>query len=231
MTSVLWFQGGACSGNTMSFINAAEPSVVDLIVDYGLEIVYHPTLSMEIGQTAQDLFWSYARGEKEIDIFVYEGSVIEAPNGTGRFDMFAGRPMKDWVDDIAPKAGLVVAIGDCATWGGLPAVPPNPSQSRGLQFDRGGKRGGYLGPDFVSKLGLPVINIPGCPAHPDWISQILVAGRCSSSSDSAQRRSSRRSRSPAAPACSSSPTSRTRRASARACARAACSTSSAAAAR
>ncbi len=64
MTSVLWFQGGACSGNTMSFINAAEPSVVDLIVDYGLEIVYHPTLSMEIGQTAQDLFWSYARGEK-----------------------------------------------------------------------------------------------------------------------------------------------------------------------
>ena len=128
MTSVLWFQGGACSGNTMSFINAAEPSVVDLIVDYGLEIVYHPTLSMEIGKTAQDLFWSYAKGEKEIDIFVYEGSVIEGPNGSGRFDMFAGRPMKDWVDDIAPKAGIVVAIGDCATWGGLPAVPPNPSR-------------------------------------------------------------------------------------------------------
>ncbi len=60
MTSVLWFQGGACSGNTMSFINAAEPSVVDLIVDFGLEIVYHPTLSMEIGQAAQDIFWSYA---------------------------------------------------------------------------------------------------------------------------------------------------------------------------
>ncbi len=175
VTSVLWFQGGACSGNTMSFINAAEPSVVDLIVDYGLEIIYHPTLSMEIGKTAQDLFWSYARGEKEIDIFVYEGTVIEGPNGTGRFDMFAERPMKDWVDDIAPKAGLVVAIGDCATWGGLPAVPPNPSDSRGLQFDRGGVRGGHLGPDFVSKLGLPVINIPGCPAHPDWISQILVA--------------------------------------------------------
>ncbi len=126
VTSVLWFQGGACCGNTMSFINAAEPSVVDLIVDYGLEIVYHPTLSMEIGKTAQDLFWSYARGEKEIDIFVYEGSVIEGPNGTGRFDMFADRPMKDWVDDIAPKAGIVVAIGDCATWGGLPAVPPEP---------------------------------------------------------------------------------------------------------
>ncbi len=89
--------------------------------------------------------------------------------------MFAGRPMKDWIDEIAPKAGIVVAIGDCATYGGLPAVPPNPSDSRGLQFDRGGVKGGYLGPDFVSKAGLPVINIPGCPAHPDWISQIIVA--------------------------------------------------------
>jgi len=175
MASVLWFQGGACSGNTMSFINASEPSVVDLIVDFGLEIVYHPTLSMEIGQQAQDLFWQYARGEKTIDIFVYEGTVITEPNGSGRMDMFAGRPMKDWVDDIAPKAGIVVAIGDCATYGGLPAVPPNPSGSRGLQYDRGGKRGGYLGPDFTSTLGLPVVNIPGCPAHPDWISQILVA--------------------------------------------------------
>ena len=175
MTSVLWFQGGACSGNTMSFLNAAEPTVVDLIVDFGLDVVYHPTLSNLLGQQAQDLFWACAKGEREIDIFVFEGTVIKGPDGSGRFDMFAGRPMKDWVADIAPKAGLVVAIGDCATWGGLPAVPPNPSDSVGLQFDRKSERGGFLGADFTSKLGLPVINIPGCPAHPDWISQILVA--------------------------------------------------------
>jgi Ni,Fe-hydrogenase I small subunit len=57
----------------------------------------------------------------------YEGTVIQGPDGSGAMDMFAGRPMKDWIDEIAPKAGIVVAIGDCATWGGLPAVPPNPS--------------------------------------------------------------------------------------------------------
>jgi uptake hydrogenase small subunit len=32
-----------------------------------------------------------------------------------------------------------------------------------------------LGPGVKSKAGLPVINIPGCPAHPDWVTQILVA--------------------------------------------------------
>jgi hydrogenase small subunit len=82
--------------------------------------------------------------------------------------------MKDWVTDLCNAAQIVVAIGDCACWGGIPATEPNPSQSTGLQFHKR-KKGGFLGPDFKSKMGLPVINIPGCPAHPDWITQIIVA--------------------------------------------------------
>jgi hydrogenase small subunit len=109
-----------------------------------------------------------------MDVFVFEGTVIEGPNGTGRMDMFADRPMKDWVAEMAAQAGIVVAIGDCACWGGIPAMEPNPSGSTGLQFHKRNK-GGFLGPNFKSKAGLPVINIPGCPAHPDWITQILVA--------------------------------------------------------
>jgi hydrogenase small subunit len=87
---------------------------------------------------------------------------------------FADRPMQDWVSDLSKVADYVVAIGDCATWGGIPAVPPNPTDSTGMQFHKDAK-GGFLGANFVSKSGLPVINIPGCPAHPDWITQILVA--------------------------------------------------------
>lgn len=174
MTSVLWLQGGACSGNTMSFLNAEEPSVVDLIVDFGLEVLWHPTLSLELGEQARQIFDDCASGKRPLDVFVFEGSVIQGPNGTGRFDIFADRPMMDWVRELAAQASIVVAIGDCATYGGLTVVPPNPSESIGLQFDRTVK-GGFLGEDFVSKAGLPVINIPGCPAHPDWISQILVA--------------------------------------------------------
>ena len=51
---------------------------------------------------------------------------------------------------------------------------PNPSESVGLQFLKRAP-GGSLGTAFTSKAGLPVINIPGCPAHPDWVTQILVA--------------------------------------------------------
>jgi hydrogenase small subunit len=158
----------------MSFLNADEPNVVDLIVDFGLDLLWHPSLGLELGDNAQKVFWDCAKGERPLDIFVFEGTVIEAPNGSGRMDMFADRAMKDWVIDLAGAAQIVVAIGDCACWGGIPATAPNPTDSTGLQFLKRA-RGGALGPGFTSKGGLPVINIPGCPAHPDWISQILVA--------------------------------------------------------
>ncbi len=174
MANLLWLQGGACSGNTMSFLNAEEPNVIELVVDYGINILWHPTIGLEIGHQVSDLMKDCISGKKQLDIFVFEGSVIEGPNGTGAMNYFADRPMKDWVRELADAAQFVVAIGDCATYGGIPAVPPNPSGSTGMQFHKKAK-GGFLGSGFVSKGGLPVINIPGCPAHPDWVTQILVA--------------------------------------------------------
>ncbi|MEM7371465.1 MAG: hydrogenase [Bacteroidota bacterium] len=174
MANVLWLQGGACSGNTMSFLDAEEPTVVELITDFGINILWHPTVGLEIGHQVGDLLNSCLKGETQLDIFVFEGTIIQGPNGTGKMNYFSDRPMKDWVKELADVAQFVVAIGDCATYGGIPAVPPNPSESTGMQFHKR-QKGGFLGPDFVSKGGLPVINIPGCPAHPDWITQILVA--------------------------------------------------------
>src|SRR5690349_11432495 len=106
MSSVLWFQGGACSGNTMSFLNAEEPNVVDLIVDFGLEVVWHPSLGLELGENATKIFWDIARGDRPLDIFVFEGTVIEKDG----YDRFADREMKDWVTDLANAASIVIAI-------------------------------------------------------------------------------------------------------------------------
>ena len=174
MANLLWLQGGACSGNTMSFLNADQPTAVDLLTDFGIDLLWHPSLGMELGQQAQDVFNRCVSGETPLDIFVFEGSVIQAPAKTGRFNMFASRPMQDWVRELCAKAGIVVAIGDCACWGGIPATTPNPSDSIGLQHLKR-EQGGFLGSDYRSGLGLPVINVPGCPAHPDWITQIVVA--------------------------------------------------------
>jgi uptake hydrogenase small subunit len=174
MANLLWLQGGACSGNTMSFLNASEPSVCDLVTDFGINIVWHPSLGMELGDELKRRLQALKSGAMPLDIFVFEGTVIRAPNGSGEWNRFAGRPMLDWVRDFTAVARYVVAIGDCASWGGIPATAPNPSDSIGLQFLKK-NHGGFLGKEFRSKSGLPVINIPGCPAHPDWMTQILIA--------------------------------------------------------
>ena len=158
----------------MSFLNAEEPSACDLVTDFGIHILWHPSLGVELGDNLQKLLRDCVSGAVPLDIFVFEGTVVTAPNGTGQWNRFAGRAMQEWVSDLSKAATFVVAIGDCATWGGIPATAPNPSNSRGLQFLKRAK-GGYLGDGFVSKSGLPVINVPGCPAHPDWITQIVVA--------------------------------------------------------
>lgn len=170
MANVLWLQGGACSGNTMSFLNAEEPTVVELVTDFGINILWHPSIGLEIGHQVTNLLNDIIKGKVQMDILVFEGTIVQGPNGQGTMNYFCERPMKDWVKELCEVAGYVVAIGDCATWGGIPAVPPNPSESTGVQFHKT-QKGGFLGTDYVSKGGLPVINIPGCPAHPDWITQ------------------------------------------------------------
>jgi hydrogenase small subunit len=174
MATMLWLQAGACSGNTISLLNAEEPTVIDLLTDFGVELIWHPSLGVELGEAAQKIMYDLTSGARPLDIFVVEGTVILGPNGTGRMDMFCGRPMTEWIKELSSVASRVVGGGDCATFGGLPTVPPNPSESTGLQFHRS-EKGGFLGKDWVSKAGLPVINIPGCPAHPDWITQVVMA--------------------------------------------------------
>jgi hydrogenase small subunit len=174
MANLLWLQGGACSGNTMSFLNAEEPSVCDLVTDFGINVLWHPSLGMELGDTLKATLHALVTGTLPLDIFVFEGTVVRAPDGSGEWNRFAGRPMLEWVRELTRVANYTIAIGDCATWGGIPATAPNPTDSTGLQFLKR-DHGGFLGKDYRSRAGLPVINIPGCPAHPDWITQILVA--------------------------------------------------------
>ncbi|MEL6349918.1 MAG: hydrogenase, partial [Myxococcota bacterium] len=93
MANVLWLQGGACSGNTMSFLNAEEPSVCDLATDFGMNLLWHPSLGMELGDGVKELCQKCVDGRTPLDIFVFEGSIIQAPNKTGEWNRFAGRPM------------------------------------------------------------------------------------------------------------------------------------------
>ena len=141
----------------------------------GIRLLWHPSLSEASGDEFRDLLQQIKAGDIPLDILCLEGAVIRGPSGTGRFHMMAGTglPMMEWVDKLAQLAQYVVAVGSCAAYGGITAGGGNPSDACGLQYDGTGKTG-LLGEAFRARSTLPVVNISGCPTHPNWVTETLM---------------------------------------------------------
>jgi len=172
LTGLYWLQCAACGGDSMSLLSAEAPDVVELFDNLGLRMLFHPSLSNlsndEQGRLKEDLL----AGRRDLDILVVEGAVIRGPAGTGMYDTHRGHPRKDLVVALARQARYVVAAGTCASFGGCGGYAD--AQAVGLQFQRG-ERGGLLGSDFLSRAGVPVINLAGCPCHTEVIAGTLAA--------------------------------------------------------
>lgn len=173
MKTLFWLQTGACGGDSLAILSAEAPSLEQLFARQAVELLWHPSLSHAPTRRHRELIANIASGRQPLDILCVEGSIVTAPRGTGLYDSHRGRAKMDIVRDLAAQAGVVVAVGTCAAFGGIPAAEPNPSDCIGLQFDRA-TPGGLFAADWRSRRGLPVINIAGCPAHPHAMTQTLA---------------------------------------------------------
>ena len=173
---VLWLQSGGCGGCTLSLLCAESPDLITTLEAGGLRILWHPSLSEQTGAEALGLMERLAAGSEPLDILCVEGALLRGPNGSGRFHLMAGSdtPMIDWVRRLAGRARQVVAVGTCAAYGGVTAGGPNPTDACGLQYE-GVHPGGLLGAGFRSGSGMPVVNVAGCPTHPGWVLESLIA--------------------------------------------------------
>ena len=173
--NLLWLQSGGCGGCTLSLLCAEGPDLVTALDAANINVLWHPSLSEASGREMIDILERIKSGEVALDILCLEGSVVQGPNNTGRFHMLAGtgRPMRDWIAELAPLAQCVVAVGSCAAYGGITAGGPNPSESCGLAYSDG-EPGGLLSGGFRARNGLPVVNIAGCPTHPNWVIETLM---------------------------------------------------------
>lgn len=181
---ILWINAGlSCDGDSVSLTAATQPSIEELALGAlpGLPkvAVHWPLIDYECGpvQGADNFvewFFKADRGELEPFVLVVEGSI---PNerikpegywcGFGD-DPETGQPIttSEWLDRLTPKALAVVAIGTCATYGGIHAMAGNPTGAMGVPD--------YLGWEWKSKAGIPIVCIPGCPVHPDNASETLL---------------------------------------------------------
>jgi hydrogenase small subunit len=169
---VLWITSFlGCDGDSVSVTGASQPSIEDVLMGAipGLPKVHlhNPVLAYEVGDELMQYWWKAYRGQIENFILVVEGSIPnEHLSGDGYFaamgtDPETGEPIRSttWIDRLAPKALAVVGAGTCATYGGVHAMQNNPTGCMGLQD--------YLGKTWKSKIGLPIVNVPGCPVQPD----------------------------------------------------------------
>src|SRR5262249_17475203 len=159
---VLWITAGlGCDGDSVSITAATQPSIEDVVLGAipGLPKVrlHNPVLSVAVGEDFLAPFRAAAAGKLGPYILVVEGSI---PNETIKpegfwaamgVDAATGQPITtcEWIDKLAPGAWAVVAIGTCATYGGIHAMSGNPTGAMGLPD--------YLGWEFKSAAGLPVV--------------------------------------------------------------------------
>ena len=183
---VYWLAGMSCDGCTISVAGATNPGIEGLLAGVvpamPKVILHHPVLSAEAGAEFVRSFIDASEGKLGAPyVVVFEGSVADeriAERTGGYFSAMGVEaiqggvgsrpvPTATWLRRLAPGAAATIAIGTCATWGGVPSAEGNPTGAMSLMD--------FLGKDYRSAFGLPVINIPGCAPQGDNFTETVFA--------------------------------------------------------
>ena len=144
---VIWLHFGECTGCSEAVLRSQYPFVDELVLEI-LSIEYHETIMAASGQQAEDQLHAAIKKYNGKFICVVEGAI--ATNFDGGYGKIGGRTFLEIAKDVCPKAAAVIAIGACATFGGVPSAKPNP--------------GGYKG--VKDAIGIKTVNLAGCPPNP-----------------------------------------------------------------
>ena len=174
---VVWLQTAACTGCSVSLLNSASPTVRNLLIDqvvpgFHINLRFHATIMAGAGEPAIEVLEETAKEKKDGYILVVEGAIPTATDAVyGAIGERDGKPvsMEDRLVELARDAQAILAVGTCASFGGIPAAAPNPTGCKPVSK--------ILEAKGISK---PLVNIPGCPPHPDWfvgtVAGIILSG-------------------------------------------------------
>ena len=145
--SVIWLHFQECTGCTESMLRAEHPTLEKLILDV-ISLDYHETLFAAAGHQVEAARHAAMAENKGQYILVIEGAIPTRDNGI--YCKVGGKTAIELTRECAADAAAVIAIGSCASWGGMPSTDPNPTGAKGV----------------AEVLGKPVVTIPGCPPNP-----------------------------------------------------------------
>ncbi|MGD0211705.1 MAG: hydrogenase small subunit [Terriglobales bacterium] len=146
--SVIWLHFQDCTGCTETLLRTSAPDVAHLILDV-ISLDYHETLMAASGAQAEAALQTAIAQNEGKFVLVVEGSIPMKEDGN--YMQLGSKPAVQVLREVAAKSAAVIAIGSCASWGGVPSADPNPT--------------GAVGVDSII-TDKPVINLPGCPPNP-----------------------------------------------------------------
>jgi hydrogenase small subunit len=163
--SVLWLHWQECTGCTESLLRTSAPGVAELILEL-VSLDYHETLMAAAGQQAEDALASAMARHRGKYVLVVEGAIPmrtfqgervtrQADAALAAYCRVGGRTALETTIAAAKGAAAIVAIGSCASWGGIPSADPNPTGAVGTR-------------EALRAVGIErtVVALPGCPANP-----------------------------------------------------------------
>jgi len=145
---VIWLSFQECTGCVESLLRANHPTLEHLILDL-ISLDYSETLCAAAGHQAEAAKEASINANKGKFILVVDGAVPTKENGI--YCKIAGKTALAILNETAPHAAAIVAMGSCASWGGVAAAAPNPTEAKGI-------------PEILA--GKAVVTIPGCPPSP-----------------------------------------------------------------
>jgi [NiFe] hydrogenase small subunit len=149
---VIWLHMAECTGCTEAVLRSSNPSFEQIILDT-ISLEYHETLMAAAGDDVTRALTTAADRYPGEFFCVVEGAIPTAANGI--YGMIGGHTMLSIAQEVCTKAKAIIALGNCASYGGLPAAWPNPTGAQGVE-------------SALDSLiaDIPVVNLPGCPPNP-----------------------------------------------------------------
>ena len=146
--SVIWLHFQECTGCTESLLRTSHPALEELILDL-ISLDYHETLLVPSGKLAEACRHAAMEANAGKFVLIVEGAIPTKDGGI--YCKIGGQTAIEMLEETAAKAGAIIAIGSCASWGGIPSADPNPTGAKGAHEILKGKT---------------VVTLPGCPANP-----------------------------------------------------------------
>ena len=150
--NLVYLELNGCSGNIISLLNGQNPDFEYAFTSM-VNIQYSNSLMVAEGEKAIEKLMNALEGDY---ILAVEGAVALKNNGLYNIiGSWKGKPLTglEAVKMLGEKASHILAVGACATHGGVSAAKPNPSESVGINKVLTNKK---------------ILMLPGCPVHPDW---------------------------------------------------------------